>query len=381
MEVCDVLVVGGGPGGSSAAFGLRDSGLDVLVLDQAEFPRDKTCAGWVTPPVLRELEIDPEVYAKERTIQPITGFRIRRMGDREALVECEEPVSYGILRREFDQHLLERCEARLRLGERIRSIERDARRDRWRVNGDIEARILVGAGGHFCPVARWLRADEAPGETAVLAQEVEYRMSLDEAARCPVDPAVPELFFTPDLEGYGWIFRKGDSLNVGLGRRDPRGLSRHVADFVDFLCEEGRLAAPPLEPFRGHGYLLYDDAARPVAGDGFLLVGDALGLAYGRSGEGIRPAVESGLLAARTIGSDPSRCDAIHLDGYRKAVEDRFGPRGPRAGPGLTNLLPASWTRKIAGWLLASPRFDRAVVVDRWFLNARQPPLEPAPRR
>jgi geranylgeranyl reductase family protein len=376
MERCDVLIVGGGPAGSSAALGLARAGLDALVIDRADFPRDKTCAGWVTPPVLGALGIDPDGYAEKRLFQPITGFRIRRIGDREARIRCGEPVSYGILRCEFDHHLLARCGARLRLGERVRAIERA--RGRWIVNGAIEARILVGAGGHFCPVARHVGAhgaSRAPREIAVLAQEAEFELAPGDRARCDVDPAVPELFFTADLAGYGWIFRKGHHLNVGLGRRDPHRLGEHVARFVDFLCAEGRLRAPPPAPFRGHGYLLYDDAPRPLSGDGFVLVGDAAGLAYGRSGEGIRPAVESGLLAAHAIASRPARSDAAHLSAYAAAIAARFGRRGPRGGPGLTGLLPAAWTQKVAGALFANPRFARRVVVDRWFLNARQAPL------
>ena len=57
MERVDVLIVGGGPAGSSCAWGLRGSGLDVLVLDAARFPRDKVCAGWITPPILAELAL------------------------------------------------------------------------------------------------------------------------------------------------------------------------------------------------------------------------------------------------------------------------------------------------------------------------------------
>ena len=80
MERCDVLIVGGGPSGSSCAWGLRDSGLDVLVLDKSVFPRDKVCGGWITPRVLAELKIDPSDYARERTMQPITAFRVGCFG-------------------------------------------------------------------------------------------------------------------------------------------------------------------------------------------------------------------------------------------------------------------------------------------------------------
>ena len=58
METCDVLIVGGGPAGSSCAWGLRYAGLDVLVVDRKAFPRDKVCAGWITPQVVQSLTID-----------------------------------------------------------------------------------------------------------------------------------------------------------------------------------------------------------------------------------------------------------------------------------------------------------------------------------
>jgi hypothetical protein len=58
--------------------------------------------------------------------------------------------------------------------------------------------------------------------------------------RCPVEPEIPELYFSADLAGYGWIVRKGDWLNVGLGRQGVHGLSKHVARFVDPLQAAGR---------------------------------------------------------------------------------------------------------------------------------------------
>ncbi len=373
LERCDVLVVGGGPAGSSVAWGLRDSGLDVLVLDRASFPRDKTCAGWVTPQVFADLALDPELYGKSRVLQPITGFRVRRLGDAEALARWDRPVSYGIRRCELDHFLLERCEARTRLGEPFRSAER--RGDRWVVNGSIEARVMVGAGGHFCPVARRLLGAKSEAEPVVAAQEVEYLLDPADRADCPVDPEVPELFFTRDLRGYGWLVRKGDWLNVGLGRQDKHRLGDHLRELVRVLRDLGRLPRRVSDDFRGHAYLLYPDSPRAIAADGVLLAGDALGLAYPRSGEGIRPAVESGLLAARALCEAGGSYDRAHLAPYERALAARFGARATRAGVGLSDLLPAPLARRAAGWLLAQPWFARHVVVERWFLHAHQPSL------
>ena len=374
MDRCDVLVVGGGPGGSSCAWGLRESGLDVVVLDRVGFPRDKVCAGWITPQICTELDIDPADYAKERVIQPIRGFSVESSGAPPARAEYGEVVSYGIRRCEFDDFLLRRCAARLRLGESLRALRRDA--GRWIANEAISARFLVGAGGHFCPVARHLGARPGTQEpTTIVAREVEFEMVPEQLSRCSVSGEVPELLFEADLRGYGWIVRKGDWLNVGLGRQDDREFPQHVERFLEGLRRAGRV--PPGTPRRlpGHAYLLYGESERPLARDGVLLVGDAAGLACGRSGEGIRPAVESGLLAARSLGVARAPADAARA--YAAAVVERLGPRHGRKHAGPTDWLPARWRAPAAGRLLASPWFVRNVVVGRWFLHRHVPALAP----
>jgi len=82
--------------GSSCAWKLRDSGLHVVILDRQTFPRDKVCGGWITPPVVEELEIDLEEYSRVHVLQNIHGFRTSRMGSREAETDYGRPISYGI---------------------------------------------------------------------------------------------------------------------------------------------------------------------------------------------------------------------------------------------------------------------------------------------
>ncbi len=62
MQFHDVIIVGGGPAGSSCAWRLRRAGLDVVVWDRAAFPRDKVCAGWITPQAVDDLELDLDEY-------------------------------------------------------------------------------------------------------------------------------------------------------------------------------------------------------------------------------------------------------------------------------------------------------------------------------
>ncbi len=147
METCDALIVGGGPAGSSCAWKLRQHGMDVMVLDKALFPRDKVCAGWITPAVVRALQLDTEAYARERVLQPITAFRTGLIHGREVETRYPVTVSFGIRRCEFDDYLLARSGARTQLGQALKSVEK--RGSRWIVNGAITTPLLIGAGGAF----------------------------------------------------------------------------------------------------------------------------------------------------------------------------------------------------------------------------------------
>ncbi|MBV5339661.1 MAG: FAD-dependent monooxygenase [Deltaproteobacteria bacterium] len=73
METCEVLVVGGGPAGSTCAGKLVQEGLDVLLLDKELFPREKPCAGWITPVLFEALELDAEEYRQGRVLQRQSG--------------------------------------------------------------------------------------------------------------------------------------------------------------------------------------------------------------------------------------------------------------------------------------------------------------------
>lgn len=361
MRRCDVLVVGGGPAGSSCAWALRSAGFDVLVLDRAQFPRDKVCAGWITPAVVRALRLNPDEYrAAGLVIQAFYGFRTSVIDGREIETRYDTVVSYAIRRCEFDQFLLRRSGARVLERTALATLRRA--RDRWIANDDIEAAVVVGAGGHFCPVARQFRGvHQAAG--LVVAQETE--VELPEPERCAIQPDVPELYFCRDLDGYGWCVRKGDFLNVGIGRRDSRRFPAHVRAFTQWLEETGR--APRVATtaaWRGHAYLLTGSTTAPPVDDGLMLIGDAAGLAYRESGEGIRPAVESGLLAAETLTAANGRRRRDDLMPYA----DRLRAQQPAAG--VASWLPRALVPPIGRMLLSSPTFTRKVVIDRWFLRS-----------
>jgi flavin-dependent dehydrogenase len=196
-----------------------------------------------------------------------------------------------------------------------------------------------------------------------------------DSGSCRVSGERPELYFFPNLTGYGWCLRKGQFLNLGLGQLDAHALPASTAQFVEFLRNTGRLTADSSAwRWRGHAYQLAGVPRRRVVSDAVILVGDAAALASPRSGEGIRPAIESGLIAATLILEANRDYRRARLEPYARHLEQRFGA-GPLAR--LSRLIPSvlssGMSTALAPWLLDSDWFVRHVVLNRWFLHAREP--------
>lgn len=368
MDSCDALILGGGPSGSSCAWQLRRHGLDVVVMDKASFPRDKVCAGWITPAVLDSLQINIDDYARQHVLQPITAFRTGLIDGQSVKTQYKAAVSYGIRRCELDDYLLKRSGARLQLGQPLKSLKRDGAN--WIINDAVSAPMVIGAGGHFCPVARFMGAQLGANEHAIAAKEIEFEMSPEQSDICKVSGDTPELYFCRDLKGYGWCFRKGSYLNIGLGREGNYRLTEHLEHFCEFLRQKGRIPHSIPDKFHGHAYLLYGHTVRKQVDDGMLLIGDAAGLACPESGEGIRPGVESGLMAAGTIMA--ARKDYRHdqLLPYTMRLAQRFGSVKPAV------IRPEFLRHSLAEIMLCNKWFARHVVLNRWFLRTHQAAMQ-----
>src|SRR5882672_3397761 len=152
-------------------------------------------------------------------------------------------------------------------------------------------------------------------------------------------------------------------------------LPNHLAAFGAFLKKTRKVAFDLPAKMAGHSYLLYGRAKRNVAGDGVLLIGDAAGLAYSQSGEGIRPAIESGLLAAKAILAAGGASSPALSETYRSLLAQRFGKVQEEWAFDMGRHLPTRLVSSLARILLASPWFSRRIILDRWFLHSDEPAL------
>lgn len=315
MQRTDVIIVGGGPAGSSCARQLKQNGVDCLVIDQARFPRFKTCAGWITPQVVKDVGLDPQEYAAggpdgPRSFTTFTATRLHIFG-----LSLKLPTTQHAIRRyEFDHWLLERSGARF-AEHTVKSIE--YRQGEYVVDGEYAAKYLVGAGGTHCPVYRTFFKPNEPhaGEELIVAQEEEFRYP-HQSTECWL------WFFEDHLPGYAWFVPKSNGyVNVGIGGKAERikshgdNLKNHWTRFVSKLEEAGLVTGHAYKP-SGHSYYLRQKPATPRIENAFL-VGDSAGLATLDLGEGIGPAIRSGMRAADAI----ARGGDYRLDGIEKYSE------------------------------------------------------------
>lgn len=292
MRSADVLIVGGGPAGSTCAWKLRRAGLDVLILDKASFPRTKLCAGWITPQVVEDLELEVGNYPHrfltfERLECHWKGLRFRK-----------KTTQYSIRRFEFDEYLLQRSGAE-QLTHKVKRIEQQG--DEYVIDGQFSGRFLIGAGGTSCPVYRKYFHDRSPRDKPLQIATFEQEFAYDwENEDCIL------WFFDSGLPGYAWYVPKENGyVNIGLGGRADKIKSQSMriqdywARFTRKLSDSQLVTDVEYDP-TGYSYFLRGRVDTVRDGNVFI-VGDAVGLASIDMGEGIGPAVRSGILAADAI--------------------------------------------------------------------------------
>ncbi|WP_428564255.1 MAG: geranylgeranyl reductase family protein [Solidesulfovibrio sp. DCME] len=348
-ETHDVVIVGAGPAGSTAAHVLAQKGVSVLVLDKAAFPRDKLCAGlltWKAVDVLERVfaETAEGLLATGVFNAAVAGYRIRFRDRTIAAGETFYPFHFTA-RRVFDKHLLDRAVkagADVRQDARVAAVDPASGLVRLADGREFRGRFVIGADG----VASLVRAAcpfDRTAWKAGLGGAMEFSLPRDDAllsgrVHQDLHAPCPTVYAGFLRAGYGWVFPHADRLVIGIGGH----IARHAKDFramfrefVTFLGLPGELA----DRAKGHGLPYGNYIERPWHGR-VLLAGDAAGLVETLFGEGIYYALRSGelagqaALAALTRGADPA---AVYGQGLKRDI--------------LPELV---WSRKLRRLLYAS---------------------------
>ena len=293
MRSVDAIVVGGGPAGSAAAERLKSAGVDVAVLDKEQFPRQKLCAGWITPEVLRDLQVAPADYPHGFLSFRLLHWHLRAV---HLPVPC---VQHSIRRVEFDAWLLMRSRAEV-IQHTVRRIVRDGAD--YVIDDAFRCRYLIGAGGTPCPVRRALFEAAAPRPRSLQTVTLELEFAFDWR-----DPDCHLWFFERGLPGYSWYVPKASGwLNVGIGGMAPRLKQRGetIRHHWQYLAEKMRREFQVKIPAEPNGYSYYLRGPLPGRLGNAFLTGDAAGLATRDLCEGIGPAIRSGQRAANAILHD-----------------------------------------------------------------------------
>jgi len=323
-----VVVVGAGPSGAACALALARDGIETVVLDKARFPRSKACAGGLSPSARRslvELDLWDEVVLETQHVDTVR-------------LEARSPVpvtvrgaaeGYVVPRRILDSIVLGGARvagAEVREGWRVEEVTPEGGVVRVRARGPggeavLEAKWVVVAAG-----AAWRRRIDGRRGRIIHAIMARYR-GLDH------DRHAIELQFDEDLHPlYGWVFPEpGGICNVGVGIEHARLGGRPLGDvFRSFLARRlGRRMEGAEMIGRPSGHPIMASPWPGVPGvPGVLLAGEAARLVNPLTGEGIAPALRSGILAARTIAAAHGRGGARErvLEEYAALLRRDVGP-------------------------------------------------------
>ncbi|MDE1154307.1 MAG: geranylgeranyl reductase family protein [Acidobacteriaceae bacterium] len=358
----DVLIAGAGPAGCAAAFDLAEAGRRVLLLDKRHFPRHKACACGLTRKTLAALRypVDAitERVCEEIVLQRASGAQTVADKTKELRVRSDQPIAAMAVRERFDAYCLEqtlraghkggsvalrKIENILKLEERADSVSLTVMTGEGPIT--LEAPVVIGADGSNGQMRRL-----STGSASVTGQEPEwYTRGFALEAMVPYASLPAELpqgdapldlvfDFAPIPGGYGWLFPKGDHINIGVGAFAPSetdstdnlGLvtRRLLAEYTQ--CKLGvdltALGAEITGQYLGMGGDRYQPKGR------VLLVGDAAGLVDPLTGEGIHSALVSGQAAAAAILGAPhaiAEAYAHHLEPLQQTL--RFSRRAAKA--------------------------------------------------
>ncbi len=329
----DVIVIGAGPGGATAARYLSKLGLDVCLIDKDEFPRDKPCGGGFSRGI-----VDDFPYLKSRSSEFIKG--IARVGvlhspNRQIVLEGKVDMAVA-LRKEFDNVLFEEAVTAGSLpltGTRAKAISFQNDSVTVEVSGGktIKGRVIIGADGVTSMVGRQTGLNTRWPRSAITACRV-----------CEVPATMTEIVdrYTENLNyhffaslggqpGYGWIFPKKDTINVGLGivGSHAQGLPRTFDTFIRYLKRRELLMHNSNLSNTKGALVPTGGPIQQTVRNRCILIGDSAGQVSPLTGGGIVYAMRAARYAAHVIVNalESDRVDASALERYQRLWKEDFG--------------------------------------------------------
>jgi geranylgeranyl reductase family protein len=329
-ERWDVIVVGAGPAGSSAARVAAEAGARVLLLDRARFPRYKTCGGGITGFSLRAM---PDA-ARAAFEAEITDFGLSRRGRDRVMLHADEPFLGMVQREDFDQLLVDAAVvagAVFRDGASVRGLAEDDAGVAVRLEDEeLRARVVVGADGSNGRTSGYVGVEFAGTD---LGLEVEVAASIDEWKGTAL------FDWGAERGSYAWLFPKRDTLTIGVIQRT--GLPDATRAYLDLWLRQLGLAGATRVRESGH-LTRWRSRRSPLRRGSVLVAGEAAGLLEPWTREGISFALRSGVLAgaaaARAAQASNSASRDEALNAYVAAVQRDLVPQ-IRAGQVMLRTL------------------------------------------
>ena len=337
----EILIIGAGPGGSTLAYQLARLGIDVVLLDKAEFPRGKTCGGGINVRTQKLIPFDISPVVE----QVITGISFTCNFEEPFQRRYPEPLMVTVIRENFDHFLVKQAEqagAKFYDGTPLLSLTpRDGSTEVETSSGLCSAKYVIGADGAQSSVAKKLG----------LMQETSYMLAMHSEAPTSLLP-----HWEPDLihidwgslkRAYAYLFPKKNFLSVGAGGINIPTMkikNYHRAFLATQWRKEEAL------PFSAVGFMVPLRQKRsPIQERRCLLLGDAAGLADPFSGEGIYYAIRSAQIAASVL-PEALKNGWDSLKPYQEAIDGELMPEleCARLFRGLFNLRPSFYHQKIA---------------------------------
>ncbi len=333
MTDYDVIVVGGGPAGSTTARRASLAGLRVLLIDKARFPRSKPCAGALAGRAAELLDFDIMEVVHRRisgfSLFAPAGFRI------DCIPDDRSKPGYTVMRADFDHLLLRKAgEAGAEIREEVRAL--DISQDSQNATivteegGTLTSRYVVGADGINSVVAKDLQFYSGwPKDSAFVGIEIEAEVGMEKVREICGDPTgydadVFFLYFGLVPHGYAWCFPKQSVLSLGACcRQDKVSNIRKVYNewFKDF---SQKYCITP-EIISDTGARFPCTIKKPIAKGRAILVGDAAGFVDPFTGEGIQHAIQSGIIAAKALKQAVEKRNPSSLREYEKECKREIG--------------------------------------------------------